>query len=132
MRLRYSLLALHKDFLSTWVPLEWNHLSTATLLKRILNHTSRKKKINDTKRKCVARSFLFLYVFLYSEQHRSEIAMAQDVLFGSRDNVNLVVELYRQGFLLPLQHSPSIRKILSLYRDWIHRKVVEVSLLPSN
>ncbi len=59
----------------------------------------------------------------FSEQHRSEVAVVQDVLFGTRENVNLVVELYRQAFLLPLQHSPSIRKILSLYRDWIHRKV---------
>ena len=58
-----------------------------------------------------------------SEQHRNEVAVVQDVLFGTRENVNLVVELYRQGFLLPLQHSPSIRKVLSLYRDWIHRKV---------
>jgi len=58
-----------------------------------------------------------------SEQHKGEVAVVQDVLFGTRENVNLVVELYRQGFLLPLQHSPSIRKVLSLYRDWIHRKV---------
>ena len=58
-----------------------------------------------------------------SEQHKGEVAVVQDVLFGTRENVNLVMELYRQGFLLPLQHSPSIRKILSLYRDWIHRKV---------
>lgn len=61
--------------------------------------------------------------FKFSEQHRSEVTVVQDVLFGTRENVNLVVELYRQAFLLPLQHSPSIRKILSLYRDWIHRKV---------
>ncbi|XP_046445727.1 ral GTPase-activating protein subunit alpha-1-like isoform X1 [Daphnia pulex] len=58
-----------------------------------------------------------------SEQHRNEVTVVQDVLFGTRENVNLVVELYRQAFLLPLQQSPSIRKILSLYRDWIHRKV---------
>jgi hypothetical protein len=59
-----------------------------------------------------------------SDQHRNEVAVVQDVVFGTRENVNLVMELYRQGFLLPLQHSPTIRKILSLYRDWIHRKVI--------
>ena len=59
-----------------------------------------------------------------SDQHRNEVAVVQDVVFGTRENVNLVMELYRQGFLLPLQHSPTIRKILSLYRDWIHRKVM--------
>ncbi len=73
-----------------------------------------------------------------SEQHRNEVAVVQDVLFGTRENVNLVVELYRQGFLLPLQHSPSIRKVLSLYRDWIHRKVTHfhfithlISMIPN-
>ncbi len=51
------------------------------------------------------------------------MAVVQDVVFGTRQNVNLVLELYRQGFMLPMQHSPTIRKVLSLYRDWIQRKV---------
>ena len=62
-------------------------------------------------------------LFYIGEQHRNEVAVVQDVVFGTRENVNLVLELYRQGFVSPLQHSPTIRKILNLYRDWIQRKV---------
>lgn len=101
----------------------WNLLSTVKYQKKKPLHTWGRFALFSLQAQTKQYyKFNFSYAKI-SEQHRNEVTVVQDVLFGSRENVNLVVELYRQAFLLPLQQSPSIRKILSLYRDWIHRKV---------
>ena len=49
--------------------------------------------------------------------------LVREVLYGSRDNVNFVHEVYRQAFLLNFTHSPAIRKAITVYKDWIQMNV---------
>ena len=49
--------------------------------------------------------------------------VVRDVLFGSRENVNFVLEIFRQAFLLPFSCSPAIRRTIAVYKDWIQKSV---------
>lgn len=49
--------------------------------------------------------------------------MVREVLYGNRDNVNFVHELYRQAFLLDFNHAGTIRKAIAVYKDWIQMNV---------
>ncbi|KAI4490336.1 hypothetical protein M0802_010713 [Mischocyttarus mexicanus] len=49
----------------------------------------------------------------------SAFSIIREVLYGSRDNVNFVHELYRQAFLLDFSHAGAIRKAIAVYKDWI-------------
>ncbi|XP_017795998.1 PREDICTED: ral GTPase-activating protein subunit alpha-1 [Habropoda laboriosa] len=49
----------------------------------------------------------------------SAVTLVREVLYGNRDNVNLVHELYRQAFLLDFNHAGAIRKAIAVYKDWI-------------
>lgn len=57
--------------------------------------------------------------------HDSQIAvmLVRDVLYGSRENVNFVHEIYRQAFLLDFTHAGAIRKAIAVYKDWIQMNV---------
>lgn len=57
----------------------------------------------------------------------SAIMLVREVLYGSRDNVNFVHELYRQAFLLDFNHAGAIRKAIAVYKDWIQMNVSSVS-----
>uniref|UniRef100_A0A8D8VA16 Probable Rho GTPase-activating protein CG5521 n=2 Tax=Cacopsylla melanoneura TaxID=428564 RepID=A0A8D8VA16_9HEMI len=46
--------------------------------------------------------------------------IVRQVLYGSRDNINFVHEIFRQGFLFPFTCSPAIRRVIAAYKDWIH------------
>ncbi|XP_071832893.1 ral GTPase-activating protein subunit alpha-1-like isoform X4 [Apostichopus japonicus] len=46
-------------------------------------------------------------------------AMVVTVFYSSRLNVNFVVEVLRQGFLLPMSEATAVRKALKVYKDWI-------------
>merc|ERR1719219_2562910 len=52
--------------------------------------------------------------------------LVRDILYGSRENVNFVHEVYRQAFLLSFSHSPAIKKVISVYKDWIQMNVSEL------
>ena len=52
--------------------------------------------------------------------------LVRDILYGSRENVNFVHEVYRQSFLLSFSHSPAIKKVISVYKDWIQMNVSEL------
>lgn len=49
--------------------------------------------------------------------------LVREVLYGNRDNVNFVHELYRQAFLLDFNHAGAIRKAIAVYKDWIQMNV---------
>ncbi|XP_076382912.1 putative Rho GTPase-activating protein CG5521 isoform X11 [Megalopta genalis] len=49
----------------------------------------------------------------------SAVTLVREVLYGNRDNVNFVHELYRQAFLLDFNHAGAIRKAIAVYKDWI-------------
>ena len=51
------------------------------------------------------------------------MALVREVLYGSRDNVNFIHELYRQAFLLDFTHAGAIRKAIGAYKDWIQMNV---------
>ena len=45
--------------------------------------------------------------------------LVRATLFGSRTNVNVIMELIRQGFMLPLSEIATIRKIINVFMLWI-------------
>ena len=45
--------------------------------------------------------------------------LIRGVWFTSRDNVNMLLEVFRQGFQMPLSQTPTMRKITELYFGWI-------------
>lgn len=53
----------------------------------------------------------------------SAVALVREVLYGNRDNVNFIHELYRQAFLLDFTHAGAIRKAIGAYKDWIQMNV---------
>lgn len=55
-----------------------------------------------------------------------EGAIVREVLYSSRENVNFVHEVYRQAFLLSFSHSPAIKKVITVYKDWIQMNVLEL------
>ncbi|CAG0914887.1 unnamed protein product [Notodromas monacha] len=56
------------------------------------------------------------------EEHRSwSHLIVRETLYSSRDNVNLVHEIFRQAFLLSPVHVAAVRVVVSIYRDWITR-----------
>lgn len=58
----------------------------------------------------------------------SAMTLVRDVLYGSRDNVNFIHEMYRQAFLLDFTHATAIRKAIGAYKDWIQMNVRTVKL----
>ena len=56
----------------------------------------------------------------------AEGALVREVLYGAKENVNFVHEVYRQAFLLSFSHSPAIKKVISVYKDWIQMNVPEL------
>ncbi len=54
-----------------------------------------------------------------STRNTIEGNLVRDILYASRENVNFVHEVYRQAFLLSFSHSPAIKKVITVYKDWI-------------
>lgn len=59
------------------------------------------------------------------------MTLVREVLYGSRDNVNFIHEMYRQAFLLDFTHAGAIRKAIGAYKDWIQMNVSLHFLLES-
>lgn len=51
--------------------------------------------------------------------------LVRDVLFGTRENINFIHEIYRQAFLLSFTQSAAIRKSIAVYKDWIQMTVIK-------
>ena len=67
--------------------------------------------------------FLFLFFSAIGNPHPRTIVegnLVRDILYGSRENVNFVHEVYRQSFLLSFSHSPAIKKVISVYKGRAH------------
>ncbi|KAK0164383.1 hypothetical protein PV328_003019 [Microctonus aethiopoides] len=66
-----------------------------------------------------------------SSQDDSQIAiiLVREVLYGSRDNVNFVHEIYRQAFILDFTHAGAIRKAIAVYKDWIQMNEIPPFML---
>ena len=61
-----------------------------------------------------------------STRNTVEGNLVRDILYSSRENVNFVHEVYRQAFLLSFSHSPAIKKVITVYKDWIQMNVLEL------
>ena len=55
-----------------------------------------------------------------------ESNLVREILYANRNNVNFVHEVYRQAFLLSFNHSPAIKKVITVYKDWIQMNVPEL------
>ena len=55
-----------------------------------------------------------------------EANLVREILYANRTNVNFVHEVYRQAFLLSFNHSPAIKKVITVYKDWIQMNVPEL------
>ncbi|XP_044013466.1 ral GTPase-activating protein subunit alpha-1 isoform X2 [Aphidius gifuensis] len=53
------------------------------------------------------------------DEGQSAVVLVREVLYGTRENVNFVHEMYRQAFLLDFIHAGAIRKAIAVYKDWI-------------
>ncbi|KAJ8670226.1 hypothetical protein QAD02_001485 [Eretmocerus hayati] len=57
------------------------------------------------------------------------MTLVREVLYGSRENVNFIHEMYRQAFLLDFTHAGAIRKAIGGYKDWIQMNEVPPFML---
>ncbi|XP_034238105.1 probable Rho GTPase-activating protein CG5521 isoform X3 [Thrips palmi] len=60
---------------------------------------------------------------LSEDPNQSAICLVREVLYSSRDNVNLIHEVYRQAFLLDMSQAAAVRRTIAVYKDWIQMKV---------
>ncbi|XP_041468944.1 ral GTPase-activating protein subunit alpha-1-like isoform X2 [Lytechinus variegatus] len=51
--------------------------------------------------------------------------LVQRVLYSTRDNINFVQEVLRQGFLLPMSESKAVKLSLKVYNEWIQNSMVK-------
>ena len=54
--------------------------------------------------------------------------LVREILYGTRHNVNFIHEVFRQAFLLAFSHSPAMKRVITVYKDWIQMNV-QVRLL---
>ncbi|XP_076803617.1 ral GTPase-activating protein subunit alpha-1-like isoform X2 [Clavelina lepadiformis] len=49
----------------------------------------------------------------------TEEELVRNVLYSTRQNINIVHELFRQAFMLPLTEVPTMRRVVKVYQEWI-------------
>ena len=49
--------------------------------------------------------------------------LVREILYGTRHNVNFIHEVFRQAFLLAFSHSPAMKRVITVYKDWIQMNV---------
>merc|ERR1719192_623439 len=52
--------------------------------------------------------------------------LVREILYGTRHNVNFIHEVFRQAFLLAFSHSPAMKRVITVYKDWIQMNVQEL------
>ena len=52
-----------------------------------------------------------------------EGGLVREILYGTRHNVNFIHEVFRQAFLLSFSHSPAMKRVITVYKDWIQMNV---------
>ena len=64
----------------------------------------------------------------WREPTPSESDLVRSTICSSRSHVNLVNELFRQAFLLPFSQSITMRRVISVYKEWVSKTSPEVPL----
>ncbi|CAH1791020.1 unnamed protein product [Owenia fusiformis] len=55
-----------------------------------------------------------------SEDHSvSEYEIVKRCLYSTRENVNLIHEIFRQAFLFPFQHTGAMKRVIGVYKEWL-------------
>ena len=49
--------------------------------------------------------------------------LVREILYGTRHNVNFIHEVFRQAYLLSFSHSPAMKRVITVYKDWIQMNV---------
>ncbi|XP_070180609.1 ral GTPase-activating protein subunit alpha-1-like isoform X3 [Littorina saxatilis] len=52
------------------------------------------------------------------EHSVTEYEIVRAVLYSTRENVNIVHECFRQSLLFSFRHTPAIRKVIAVYKEW--------------
>uniref|UniRef100_A0A3Q2PYQ7 Ral GTPase activating protein catalytic subunit alpha 1 n=1 Tax=Fundulus heteroclitus TaxID=8078 RepID=A0A3Q2PYQ7_FUNHE len=53
------------------------------------------------------------------EEQLTDMEVVRRVLTSSRTNVNFIIEIFRQGLLLPMCEAAAMRKVVRVYQEWI-------------
>ncbi|BFZ11585.1 hypothetical protein BsWGS_14624 [Bradybaena similaris] len=53
----------------------------------------------------------------------SEYEIVRSVLYSTRENINIIHESFRQALLQSLRHTPAIRKVISVYKEWFQDRL---------
>ncbi|XP_047249037.1 ral GTPase-activating protein subunit alpha-1 isoform X4 [Girardinichthys multiradiatus] len=53
------------------------------------------------------------------EEQLTDMEVVRRVLTCSRTNVNFIIEIFRQGLLLPMCEAAAMRKVVRVYQEWI-------------
>jgi hypothetical protein len=62
---------------------------------------------------------MYFHLFPSENPLTAAFNIVRQVLYGSRDNINFIHEIFRQAFLFPFTCSPAIRRVIAVYKDWI-------------
>lgn len=53
----------------------------------------------------------------------SQHEIVRSVLFGTRENVDIIHEVFRQAFMLPMRLAGGIRRVVAVYKEWLQMPV---------
>ncbi|XP_067895378.1 ral GTPase-activating protein subunit alpha-1 isoform X1 [Heterodontus francisci] len=56
------------------------------------------------------------------EEHLTDIEIVRKVFYSSRENVNFIIEVFRQAFLLPICEAAAMRRVVKVYQEWIQQE----------
>ncbi|XP_030854676.1 ral GTPase-activating protein subunit alpha-1 isoform X3 [Strongylocentrotus purpuratus] len=73
----------------------------------------------------LSASTISLALPLQDDLESSGRELVQRVLYSTRDNINFVQEVLRQGFLLPMSESKAVKLSLKVYNEWIQNSMVK-------
>ncbi|GIY68478.1 hypothetical protein CDAR_112172 [Caerostris darwini] len=57
-----------------------------------------------------------------------DYTIVRDTLYCSRENINMVNEVFRQAFHMHFRYASTMRKVVGVYREWIHKNSAEKPL----
>ncbi|GBP16670.1 Ral GTPase-activating protein subunit alpha-2 [Eumeta japonica] len=60
------------------------------------------------------------------EELNSEQVVRDVLCCSSREHVDFTIEVLRQAFLLPFSHAAAMRRVITLYKDWIQMNMTDV------
>ncbi|XP_052770134.1 ral GTPase-activating protein subunit alpha-2-like isoform X3 [Mya arenaria] len=56
--------------------------------------------------------------FSHEEHSMSEYEIVRNVMYSTRENINIVHEIFRQALLFSFKHGGAIRRVIAVYKDW--------------